>query len=473
MLFDLQSEKIPTDVDHNFDIVVVGAGAAGITIAKRLEALGNTVALLEGGGTEYTEKSQSCYEGIVTGDPYFDLDVTRLRYFGGSTNHWAGWCRSFEEVDFQRSHLGPEYQWPIEFNDIDRFKEEACSILEIPSEFNDKREGQTNIKSIKFQFSPPVRFIDKYLKELEASPSVSIFLNANLTNFVGTDGVVNSVVARSFNGNILSIKGRKVVLSMGGIENSRFLLWIDQRNRQKFFAKDLPIGRYWMEHPIFTIGSALVDKQKVSNRFYSLTSRSKIDQNILNCHFRIEHFNSHSPTTKGLIKEILCLAPNLGKRLAELADKELICGALLRASWEQAPNRNNAVTLKDDADIFGIPRVNLRWQKTVLDRETINRSVVEFNDWLLEIDGGRIQLDGWMLNDGDYPTNQELAGNHHMGGTRMHGSSAYGVVDSDCKVFGSKNLYIAGSSVFTTGGHNNPTLPIVQLALRLAEHLAS
>ena len=169
----------------------------------------------------------------------------------------------------------------------------------------------------------------------------------------------------------------------------------------------------------------------------------------------------------------MCLAPNLGKRLAELADKELICGALLRASWEQAPNRNNAVTLKDDADIFGIPRVNLRWQKTVLDRETINRSVVEFNDWLLEIDGGRIQLDGWMLNDGDYPTNQELAGNHHMGGTRMHGSSAYGVVDSDCKVFGSKNLYIAGSSVFTTGGHNNPTLPIVQLALRLAEHLAS
>jgi len=60
-----------------------------------------------------------------------------------------------------------------------------------------------------------------------------------------------------------------------------------------------------------------------------------------------------------------------------------------------------------------------------------------------------------------------------MGGTRMHESKIYGVVDSNCKVYGSENLYVAGSSLFTTGGHNNPTLPIVQLALRLADHLSS
>ena len=56
-------------------------------------------------------------------------------------------------------------------------------------------------------------------------------------------------------------------------------------------------------------------------------------------------------------------------------------------------------------------------------------------------------------------------------GTRMHNNIKFGVVDSNCRVHGSKNLYIAGSSVFTTGGHNNPTLPIVQLALRLGDHL--
>ena len=70
-----------------------------------------------------------------------------------------------------------------------------------------------------------------------------------------------------------------------------------------------------------------------------------------------------------------------------------------------------------------------------------------------------------------YPLNDELAGYHHMGGTRMH-SSKDGVVDENCKVYGSSNLYIAGSSIFTTGGHNNPTLPIVQFSLRLADYLA-
>ena len=91
----------------------------------------------------------------------------------------------------------------------------------------------------------------------------------------------------------------------------------------------------------------------------------------------------------------------------------------------------------------------------------------------MKIDEGRIKLDEWMLTEKDYPTDDELGGHHHMGGTRMHKSNILGVVDSNCKVFGSENLYIAGSSIFTTGGHNNPTLPIVQFALRLANHLAT
>jgi choline dehydrogenase-like flavoprotein len=62
-------------------------------------------------------------------------------------------------------------------------------------------------------------------------------------------------------------------------------------------------------------------------------------------------------------------------------------------------------------------------------------------------------------------------GRHHMGTTRMSDSPATGVVDADCRVFGVDNLYVAGSSVFPTVGYANPTLTIVALALRLAEHL--
>ncbi len=84
---------------------------------------------------------------------------------------------------------------------------------------------------------------------------------------------------------------------------------------------------------------------------------------------------------------------------------------------------------------------------------------------------GRMRLDPWVLGEADLPTNDRIGGPHHMGGTRMAGSPAEGVVDADCKVFGQSNLYLAGSSVFPSGGYANPTLTIIQLALRLADHL--
>ena len=99
------------------------------------------------------------------------------------------------------------------------------------------------------------------------------------------------------------------------------------------------------------------------------------------------------------------------------------------------------------------------------DRETIKKSTFVFNKWLMSSDGGQLKLDDWILNDSDYPIDDEIGGYHHMGGTRMATTEKLGVVDKNCKVFGSNNLYIAGSSIFTTGGHNNPTLPIVQFSL--------
>ena len=64
-----------------------------------------------------------------------------------------------------------------------------------------------------------------------------------------------------------------------------------------------------------------------------------------------------------------------------------------------------------------------------------------------------------------------VGGHHHMCTTRMSADPREGVVDADCKVYGVSNLYIGGSSVFATGGYATPTYTIVQLALRLGDHL--
>jgi choline dehydrogenase-like flavoprotein len=80
-------------------------------------------------------------------------------------------------------------------------------------------------------------------------------------------------------------------------------------------------------------------------------------------------------------------------------------------------------------------------------------------------------LDNWVVEETELPADGVMGNYHHMGGTRMGDSPATGVVDRDCKVFGQGNLYVAGSSVFPAAGHVNPTFTILQLALRLGDHL--
>ncbi|MBA3325456.1 MAG: FAD-dependent oxidoreductase, partial [Rhodobacteraceae bacterium] len=79
---------------RRFDVCVIGAGPAGITVARRAAAHGLSVALMEAGDAEFTVESQEVYEGALLGQDYFPLDVARLRFLGGSSNHWAGWCRA-------------------------------------------------------------------------------------------------------------------------------------------------------------------------------------------------------------------------------------------------------------------------------------------------------------------------------------------------------------------------------------------
>src|SRR6188474_2319533 len=86
--------------DGAFDVCVIGAGPAGITLARRLAAAGARVALMEAGGLEYSDESQDVYRATNVGMEYFDLDICRLRYFGGTSNHWGGWTRALEAVDF-------------------------------------------------------------------------------------------------------------------------------------------------------------------------------------------------------------------------------------------------------------------------------------------------------------------------------------------------------------------------------------
>ncbi|MGH3665395.1 MAG: GMC family oxidoreductase, partial [Egibacteraceae bacterium] len=139
----------------------------------------------------------------------------------------------------------------------------------------------------------------------------------------------------------------------------------------------------------------------------------------------------------------------------------------LTAMTEQAPNPDSRVRLGSRRDAFGLPVARLEWRLSELDRRSIRGAQDAFDATLRDAGLGRV-----VCKLGDEPVEAHLQGQwHHMGTTRMHRDARQGVVDAQGRVHAMANLYVTGSSVFPTAGYANPTLTLVALALRLADHL--
>jgi choline dehydrogenase-like flavoprotein len=138
---------------------------------------------------------------------------------------------------------------------------------------------------------------------------------------------------------------------------------------------------------------------------------------------------------------------------------------------EQAPNPDSRVTLVRERDALGVQRVALDWRLTHVDKLTAVRHAEAIGAELARVGAGLFRMDDWLRDGTDEWSPRMVGGYHHIGTTRMAADPKEGVVDANCRVHGIENLYVAGSSVFPTGGNINPTLTLVALALRLADHL--
>ncbi len=470
---------------EDYDYTIVGGGPAGISLALKLEEHGAKVLILEGGGYSYSQSSQDVFKGKVIGFPwglYRDLRFPRMRFFGGASNHWGGWCRPLDKIDF--------INFPIEKQDLDLYLNEACNILEIRGNFNEDIKINKFLKQIEFQFSPPVNFNKKYRKYIEESQLIDIVLNANVVNIQGDSRSVKYIKVCDKSSKSYKFNVNNLIIACGGLENSRLMLW--SRSLDKKLFSGLPLGKGWMEHPSFTTGEAiahngnmvgfaedisyLFDKKLESaidpdTYFMQPTELMMKKYNIANAGIRLRIYRYKKGVYKTL-QNLLCIAPNYGRKLASFVDKKLACSMVIRIVWEQKPREQNRIELDyDNKDIFGVPRVKLFWHINNVDKNTPLECMKQLGKVFIEQDFGRVGISKFLTDNGEFPHNDEVAIGHQMGGTSMSYNSLEGVVDKDLKVFNMDNMWVAGSSVFKNGGHANPTLTIVQLSLRLGRHL--
>ena len=173
---------------------------------------------------------------------------------------------------------------------------------------------------------------------------------------------------------------------------------------------------------------------------------------------------------KEIVKDLLCVAPNFGKKVTRsIFKKDLKCGNIFM-HLEEAPNKNNRITLDDKIkDDNGIPISNLYYKKSIDTLVSAKTILKEFANICRNLDIGRVAIQRGIDDLNNYDS---LGVYHHIGGTRIGVDLKNSVVDYNLKVHNNKNLYVTGSSVFPTSGYTNPTFTIVQLSLRLGDHIS-
>jgi choline dehydrogenase-like flavoprotein len=484
MILDSEARSDDWLRDRTFDVCIVGSGPAGITLARRLAQRRLSVGLFEGGGLELSESSQGLYKGITTGQPYYALDASRLRYFGGTSNHWGGWTRPLDPYDFDPNPANPLSGWPLAKGDLDPYAAEADDILNLPGNTPPAElfaAAGAALTPRRFRFSrPTTRFGEKYRGELERSESIRVHLNANLVD-LRLDEAGGAVAAAAFRSYArdgeFQVKARRFVLCLGAIESARLLLNCDRQAAAGIGNGHDLVGRYFLEHPHTPVGRVVMRRPLTEMLVYAPTPAFMREKGILNFGLRIGDMDQWNggDFTGPFTPQPPCAAGFDQLLAAEMKGAPAACPAHVGDAFvacEQSLNPENRVRLTATRDRFGLRVAELDWHLSDTDRRTLRTAATEVAARMAAEDVGRMRIVPWLLN-GETPTLDQLwGGNHHMGTTRMSADPKQGVVDGNLKVHGIANLYVGGSSVYPSSGHANPTYTIVQLALRLGDHLA-
>lgn len=510
MILDFDDDAVGDD--HVGDVCIVGSGPAGLAIAREFLGTATTVLLVESGGAVPEDDTRRLNHGENVGLG-IGLEEGRARAFGGTGTVWPGQCIRLDSSDLQVREWVPDSGWPIPGADLGPWYDRAEEWLGIPAKASDEQAW------LRFGLVPPALDPDRlahksavysphpdvgalHRPEFDRSDNVRVLLHATAAE-VRTGGGTGpgELEVRSLSGRVGRVRARTFVLCGGGIENARLLLLSGIGNTHD------AVGRYFQEHPTIWADVAS-DRPAALQEFYGVLGRGKVryvprirlawptqrEHRVLNAVATVVYEEAATPGIAAAQELSSALQERrrptrLGRAevLGALRDLDRVAtagyrrfvrgrpssapleGVRLKILVEQAPNPDSRISLSTDCDELGLPKARVDWRLTESERRTTRVFTDVLDAEFRRLGLGRLTGTDWL--DGEDWTSGFEDAYHPTGTTRMSADPATGVVDSDCRVHGVPGLYVCGSSVFPTGGYANPTLTIVALALRLADHL--
>ena len=517
MLIDLRHD--PAQAPQSAETLIIGSGAVGLTMAVELARAGREVTVLEAGGRNVDNESQSFFKNAQCREHQLQgLHIGRYRALGGTTNFWGGQLLQFDPIVFERRPWVAEASWPISRAELEPHYRRGYELLGMAHRLSADGVWQRmkvappalgeELELFFSLWAPEPNLAAHFKREITTAPNLRVVVNAPVVA-IELDQArerVTGVVVRTADGAARRVAARRVVLANGTVEIARLLKLALADGRPAPWAGNRWLGKGFVDHIDCNGGTVTpIDRR----RFHDLFDNAYFDRikyvpklklvaaaqrarqvPAVAAHFLFnssiqEHLGNlkllaralfHGSTRRELMPSPRALLATLhvalpmaarylrSRRMYNPADQ----GIQLRITAEQCPLEQSGIYLSDRCDALGMPIVEIDWRIDGREIEAMAAMAELVADYLhrnalarLDIDPALTARDSSFLRTGEDSY-------HHMGMARMATGPSEGVVDPDLKVFGTRNLYVAGAAVYPSTGFANPTLTAIALGLRLA-----
>jgi hypothetical protein len=522
MIFDLEnSDKIQENVDC--DIVIIGAGTAGLYLANKLYNSSFKIILIEEGGRQGRMSDLLGKKVINSGIQYNGASKGRSFGIGGTSSLWGGQMIPLSSFDLEDRACGMFKEWPIKFDNLKAHLNNVCNIFSLNSYKNSDSNALNKLffptlynfnKCLNLRHSQWIPFKKRnfgkyFFKKIKSNDNINVWINSRIEKIIKSEGKdsyrIEKIVSKSVSGNVLTVKAKNIVICAGALESTRLLLEFDEENNNCITNKGSPLGNYFSDHfsinigtleplnfynlnkeiaPVFHKGIMCSPRLELSKKNQR---RNKIPSAFIHFIFltngktffdfvrdflrakqdlrKISKSYSVSFVLKGFIEMyLMAFWRYFYKRLRFPQNSKI----LMQIDFEQFTNINSKLFLTGEVDEFNKKVLGVNWQLKNEELEGVMRLIKEsisfyessgFQDKAKLVANTQLNIDNFY--DVYHPT----------GTIKMGDVESNSVVDSDLKLWGCDNLYVSSTAVFPSSGSANPGMIHLALTDRLALHL--